>query len=159
YESRQLIETHTRNMDSACSRFFNITELIAELALLLYRNEVSCLMQTNRTLCRVFEPFLYRELKLRKVWENRLVSAASFQALARNTHHVRRWDTIVYDTAYVYNGLIAYQEQSGHFATSSAPGQPGPRPSWLPPTDELYTDVTPMPPMSNLYKLHMNLNL
>ncbi|KAG0272396.1 hypothetical protein BGZ96_005328, partial [Linnemannia gamsii] len=146
-------------MDSAFTRFFNIPELIAELASLLYRNEVSCLMQTSRTLCHVFEPFLYHQLELRKASQSRLVSAASFQALARNTHHVRRWDTIVYDTAYVYSGLIAYQKQSGHFASSSAPGPPGSPSSWLPTPESMYAEIIPMPPMSNLNKLHMVLVL
>lgn len=143
-ESRRPIKTHTHNIDSAFSRFFNEAELIAELASLLYRSNISRLMQASRTFCRIFEPFLYRQLELSMAWQSHLVSAASFQALTRNTHHVLHWDTSVYETAYVYNGLIAYQEQSEHFVSFSAPGQPGSRSSWLSPR-------TTCTPTSHLY--------
>ncbi|KAF9156773.1 hypothetical protein BG015_001637, partial [Linnemannia schmuckeri] len=150
----------------ACSleRFLDITELIDLLATLLTLSDIARLMRTCHALHDAFEPCFYRNLEAPTIMKPRLFShIAAVQALARNIRHVRQWDTKVYDTAYVYNGLLAFQKEFDYFTFSAsvpvaAFGKPGSRPPWLPPPDDLYSNVTPLAPMANLVKLNMALD-
>lgn len=149
-------------MGTPLERFLDITELIDLLATSLTLSDIARLMRSSHALHDAFQPCFYHELKKPDRGKRRLFTyKAAVQALSRNIHHVRQWNTGVYDTAYVYNGLLAFQEELDFFTASdtvAAFGHPGSRPPWLPPPDDLYSDVTPLAPMSNLVKVNIQLD-
>jgi len=142
-------------MATSLERILHITELIDLLATSLTQCDIAMLMRSSHTFHDAFQPCLYHELELPVRLKRRLFThKATIEALSRNMRHVREWSTEVYDVAYVYNGLLAFQEEFDFFTSSAsfpvaAFGHPGSRPPWLPPPDDLYSDVVPLAPMSN----------
>ncbi|KAF9135294.1 hypothetical protein BGW39_003719 [Mortierella sp. 14UC] len=149
-------------MTSSLYQLPGITELVSLLSTSLELADIAVLMQTSHAFHDAFLPCFFHTIEEPTRLNPSLFSSrTAIRVLARNIHHVRQWKAKVYDTAYVYNALLAFQERSRYFISSSpsiASSRPGSRPSWLPSPDTLYSKVAPLAPMTHLVKLNIQLD-
>jgi hypothetical protein len=157
-------------MESAASRFFNITELAHHLILLLDLEGISRMTQTCRHLNALYTPALYYDIEATYKYNRRQIfsSRDSIKALARNTHHVRQLTLQAHEAAYYANCIFAYQDEALSQVTTdtTANGHPpqrrffqGKQPLRPASPDPRDCPVFPIPPMTLLTKLKINADL
>ncbi|KAF9095160.1 hypothetical protein BGX23_000936 [Mortierella sp. AD031] len=164
-EARRLLrerdEAHRRyTMDrpatpsSACSRFFNITELVLVLARLLDKNELAKLVKTNRRINTICTSLLYAKqdfFMVTSVSTSRILDTLeAMSAFSRNIHGVERVVTGPLFASFYYHCLLAYYEQleqSGQQTLLTPPPLP---PSGSHPVDTRTVTMVPVGPMTNL---------
>lgn len=137
-------------MEPATQRFFAIHELVAILMTHLDRKGISCLMRTSRPLQELCTPAHYRHVlaTYRPGKHNILGSAEPILALSKNVHHARELDLRLIDLVYYFNCIVVYQDRLAETA-----GQPPSRPLWLAPPDPHICTVLPIPPMTLLTRI------
>ncbi|KAF9911826.1 hypothetical protein EC991_002129 [Linnemannia zychae] len=99
-------------MDSAFTRLFMIQELGCLVASHLTKKDMSHLMRTSRQMFTVMEPSFYRELntynkpKGINLWE----SPNGLEALTRNIHFVKTWNSDLLFFVYYHRALVAFDD-------------------------------------------------
>ncbi|KAG0292773.1 hypothetical protein BGZ96_003704 [Linnemannia gamsii] len=157
---------------TAAMRFFELPELVAHFSHhLVDHKTISCLMKTSRHLYVLCTPALFYNVfaGCNSEKQNLLASMESIEALARNVHHVRQLELHVLDMVYYVNCVFAYQNQSSTQSAQvdavvtgegEAQEQDMPtvsRPRWLAPPDPRICVVFPIPPMTLLTRLDLDL--
>jgi hypothetical protein len=169
----------------ATTRFFEMPELVVHLAHhFLDQRSISCLMRTSRHLYAFCTPALFYEVDIFDGYDpekgNLLASKQSIEVFARNVRHVRQLELYVLDMVYYVNCVFAYLDQD------QSSTQPSPvktfvaeeqdaqeqeqdaqeqeqdttivsRPRWLAPPDPRISAVFPIPPMTLLTRLDLDL--
>lgn len=138
-------------MKTASIRFFNIPELLIDVASLLDRRGVCRLIQTCHHAQAVLEPILIRTLDFLPTTppytSARLLLSTSTQlyAIKRNIHHVHVLHTGSLSTAFLFNCFLSHALRND--------AQPSTIPAWLPPLDKDQDSVVPLPLPTNLTRL------
>ncbi|KAG0060670.1 hypothetical protein BGZ89_012058 [Linnemannia elongata] len=141
-------------MKPAAQRLFAIPELVATLTTYLNRKEISRLMQTSRQLQELCTPAHYRRIPAtyQPGKNNILRNVEPILALSKNVHHVRELDLRLVDLIYYVNCILVYQDRIAETAE-----QPPSRPLWLAPPDPHLCPILPIPPMSLLTKIDIDI--
>ncbi|KAH7041726.1 hypothetical protein BKA57DRAFT_154594 [Linnemannia elongata] len=138
-------------MKTASTRFFNIPELLIEVASLLDRRGVSRLLQTCHQAQTVLEPILIRTLDFLPHTSpcssaRRLLSTGTqLYAIKRNIHHVRVIRTESLSTAFLFNCFLSHALRNDT--------RPSTIPAWLPPLDKSQYSIVSLPLPTNLTHL------
>lgn len=157
----------------ATTRFFEIPELVSHLAHHhLDHESISRLMRTSRHMHVFCTPTLYYNVsacyKPRR--RNLFASKESIDALARNVRFVRDLEMHMMDMVFYSNGVFASQDQPSTLTPPAPADKTSPsgeqkvrtivsqRPRWLALPDSQICTVHPIPPMTLLTKLDLNLD-
>ncbi|KAH7055108.1 hypothetical protein BKA57DRAFT_453048 [Linnemannia elongata] len=142
-------------MDSASARFFDVPELVNHLVQHLNHAGISRLMRTSRRMEAICTPALYFHVtaSFGSHKANFFGSAKSIKALSKNACYVRQLDVGRHDIVYYTNCVHAFldQQQATPIPTIVA------RPAWLAPPDPHIHTVLPIPPMTMLTRLDLDL--
>lgn len=154
-------------MIPATTRFFEMPELVAHLTQHLDRRGISSLMRTSRRLHQFCTPAHYYKVSASyKTFADNLFGATdSILAFGKNVHRVRHIDFKRHDIVYYTNCVTAFLDllaillQQNTDATNFINGnQPIlSRPAWLVPPDLHICSILPIPPMTLLTKLDVDL--
>lgn len=162
-----------KTMDSASTRFFYSPEFAAVLGPHLDKNVTATLSRTCRYFKAVFEPWLYHNFKFSSVYscDQIIPSPASVRVLSRNVQYFRRLTVGQKEITYLFNCFVTAETAGnsdtataavGHFEIlSSSPRAPSLRFPLTPLLEEPYLNcaIIPLPPMSRLTHLELNLML
>ncbi|KAF9537875.1 hypothetical protein EC957_007540 [Mortierella hygrophila] len=143
-------------MESATTRFFTIPELLAMLIPHLNHNEISKLMRTSRLMHQLCTPAHYHSVdsNFRPGHKTLLSSKQCIRALYKNVNFVRQLVLGLEDLIYYFNCVVDYQDR-----LSRETGQPLlEQPRWLYPRDPHICPVLPIPPMTLLTRLEINIH-
>ncbi|KAK5809063.1 hypothetical protein F5H01DRAFT_324356 [Linnemannia elongata] len=138
-------------MSTACSKFFDIPELLDLVTMYLDKKDILNFVLTSRRMHRLVLPTLYREVVVHHTSECRMfTSFPALHALARNIQHIRMLLIGVNELAYFYNCELAFEELKSWTKVTSRS-----RPSWQPPPDIRSCQIVALPPITRLWELKL----
>lgn len=141
-------------MTTASSRFFQIPELVLKLASKLDKSTLTKFLRTNHHFNAIGTPFLYTSLDFSAVgpgFSTQLVDTVeSMEILAKNVHHIHELTSGPLFSAFLYNCLLTYHEQSFSSSSSSSPSARNKTLPRLPRIDPPTETLTPLPPLVHL---------
>ncbi|KAG0217600.1 hypothetical protein BGX33_010117 [Mortierella sp. NVP41] len=141
-------------MELACTRFFDILELVNELGPHLDKDVASALMQTSCRMRMLFEPWLHYDMFFATHFyqAHKFEETHSVRVLSRNTRHVRRATVHQCELGYLFKYFLAYQDQ-----TTEQLALQTTQPLWIPSLDTPppTCEIVPMPFFDRLTQLDL----